>query len=121
MKGRIWKDLTLADITLIVLLLLATVLSGIYFTRKPHDRSVYIYKNGIKYGEYPLQKDAIIRVDEHNTVEIRSGKVGMRFADCPDKRCVKQGYGNMLPIICLPNKLVVEVKASEDEKKFLLQ
>ncbi|HRY84255.1 MAG TPA: NusG domain II-containing protein [Candidatus Cloacimonadota bacterium] len=44
----------------------------------------------------------------------------MSYADCPDKRCVKQGASDMFPIICLPNHVVVEIKTSGGKKQFLL-
>jgi len=114
------KRITISDITLGVLLVILMILSASVFYRKESDRAVFIYKNGIKFGEYPIIRDKVVVIDEHNTIQIRNGRVRMLKADCKDKRCVKQGYNDLLPIICLPNKLVVEIKRSEAEKKFLL-
>lgn len=49
---------------------------------------------------------------EHNTVEIKNGKVKVTWADCKNQICVehraisKKGES----IICLPNKVIVEIE-----------
>ncbi|WP_353096653.1 NusG domain II-containing protein [Tissierella praeacuta] len=51
----------------------------------------------------------------YNLVEIGEDKVRVIEADCPDKIDVLQGYiskpGEI--IVCLPNKLVIEIKGTE--------
>jgi hypothetical protein len=44
-----------------------------------------------------------------NTIEIKEGKICVSQAECPDHTCVKMGTlnSNALPIVCLPNHLVV--------------
>nr|WP_318684815.1 NusG domain II-containing protein [uncultured Acetatifactor sp.] len=55
-----------------------------------------------------------------NVVEVRPGSIGIISADCPDQICVRQGFigSPLLPITCLPNKLVIQLRghdaASED-------
>lgn len=71
-------------------------------------------------GEYPLEEDRDIAIDMHNRLRISDHKVRMIYADCPDKRCIKQGASNMFPIICLPNRLVVEIKNLKGDKQFIL-
>jgi hypothetical protein len=80
-----------------------------------------VYKDNALMGVYPLPMDKTIDIDQHNSIEIRGDRVRMIKADCRDKRCVKQGFSSTLPIICLPNHLIVEVKQSETERKFILQ
>lgn len=48
----------------------------------------------------------------HNEIEVRPGSIGILSADCPDKLCVNQGFirSSLLPITCLPNKLVIQVR-----------
>lgn len=45
-----------------------------------------------------------------NTVEIKDGRIRVKDADCPDKVCVKTGWlsSSAVPIVCLPNHLVIE-------------
>lgn len=52
-----------------------------------------------------------------NQVEIRPGSIGILSADCPDKLCVHQGFisTSLLPITCLPNKLVIQIRYENTE------
>lgn len=53
-----------------------------------------------------------------NTIQVRPGAIGICDADCPDRLCVKMGYADssLLPIICLPHSLVIEVVEKEGVK-----
>ncbi|HPB18236.1 MAG TPA: NusG domain II-containing protein [Candidatus Cloacimonas sp.] len=119
--NSILNDLRPADIGLIVLVILTIILSGGYFFRHKPDSKVYIYKANQLFGIYSLEEDKMIVIDVHNTVEIKNGKVRMKFSDCPDKRCVKQGFTKSMPIICLPNQVSIEIKANQNDKKLILQ
>lgn len=51
-----------------------------------------------------------------NTLCIDEGSVWLKEADCPDQICVQTGkirYAGQ-SIICLPHKVVVEIKEAED-------
>lgn len=49
-----------------------------------------------------------------NTVEVAPGRVRVSQAGCPDHICVEQGWieDGALPIICLPNRLVVRIEGA---------
>lgn len=51
-----------------------------------------------------------------NTISVRPKAIGMTDADCPDRLCVSMGYADssLLPIVCLPHALVIEVTAVSD-------
>lgn len=115
------RHLSISDLGLIILCLIGIVVSW-QLTRQEKDKQqVFIYKDNVLWGEYPLSRDRVIEIDEHNTIEIKDAKVRMLHADCPDKRCIKMGYVQSVPIICLPNQVLIEIKAKEDERKFILQ
>lgn len=44
-----------------------------------------------------------------NTILIRDGEIRVTEAECPDQTCVKMGklYSENLPIVCVPNHLIV--------------
>lgn len=50
-----------------------------------------------------------------NKIEVRPESIGIISASCPDKLCVHQGFINnsQLPIICLPNRLVIQIRQEE--------
>lgn len=47
-----------------------------------------------------------------NTIEVSPGGIAITQADCPDQICVLQGRitDSLLPITCLPHRLVIELK-----------
>ena len=53
--------------------------------------------------------------NSYNTVLVQQGHVRMLEASCPDQVCVNQGWisDSSLPIVCLPNKLVIEIVGGE--------
>ena len=82
-----------------------------------------IYVNDVLYEAVPLNKDAVIIVDQGdgkvNRVEVKDGEIFMLDSTCADHLCVDQGA--MSPenyekrpllnwIICLPNMVTVELR-----------
>ena len=51
-----------------------------------------------------------------NTIEVEPGRIRVREAGCPDQVCLGQGYisDGTVPIVCLPNKLVIEITGGGD-------
>ena len=70
------------------------------------------------YGTYRLDEDQTIDISGMNVLVIENGQVKMKEASCPDLLCVhhkaisKDGES----IICLPNKVVVEVDSKENSQ-----
>lgn len=50
-----------------------------------------------------------------NTIEAEHGRIRVVSADCPKKICVSQGWisSSALPIVCLPNKVVIKIQAKD--------
>ena len=46
-----------------------------------------------------------------NTILVEKGRIRVEAADCPDQVCVGQGFisDGTVPIVCLPNHLVIEI------------
>ena len=51
-----------------------------------------------------------------NLIEICDGRIRVAEADCPDQLCVQMGWlqNSGLPIVCLPNRLVIQYAQSLD-------
>lgn len=80
---------------------------------------VTVKVNGEIEGVYSLSEDQEISINEgSNILVIKNGKADMKEADCPDKLCVNQKAvsKNNENIICLPNKVIVEVDSSENSE-----
>lgn len=51
-----------------------------------------------------------------NTLRISHGSVQVVEADCPGQDCVRQGAisDGIIPIVCLPHKLVIEIEKTDE-------
>ena len=51
----------------------------------------------------------------YNIVHVEHGAISVSEANCPDQVCVHQGRitGSMVPIACLPHRLVIEIVEAE--------
>ena len=100
----------------------------LYFVVKPllsvSGSEFRILVDGETYGEYSLDEDQEIEVvvdgKVTNIVTVKDKKADMTDADCPDKLCVMQKAisNENESIICLPNKVVVEVTKSEEKSEY---
>lgn len=90
------------------------------FTRMTQKDGAYavVTVDGEVYGTYPLDTDTEVRIgdnEHYNVLVIKDGEAEITEASCPDKLCVKQGKAEYdgQSIICLPNKVVVEIKGGK--------
>jgi hypothetical protein len=69
--------------------------------------------DGQLYGNYPLDVEGEFDINGSNTLMIKDGYAYMLEADCPDGLCMKMGKINRngQSIICLPNKIVIEISS----------
>ena len=99
--------------TLLSVVLIAVL--GILLFRTEGD-TVTVTVDGRLFGEYPLGEDREVEIKNgngYNLLVIEGGKAYVKSANCPDGICSSHrpvGYGGE-SIICLPNKVVVEVHA----------
>ncbi len=86
--------------------------------------TAYIYQDGTLVKQINLSSVAeeytLTLYDSDggmNTILIHPGSIAVTSADCPDQVCVHQGAirNSLLPITCLPHKLVIELKANRTD------
>jgi hypothetical protein len=105
----------------LVLLIAIIALFYINITKKNGDKAI-IRVDGKIYKEVALNKDITIRIpgaeEGTNLLVIKDGIVDMTDASCPDKLCVhhKPIRYNGESIICLPNKVSVEIVSRKDQE-----
>lgn len=70
---------------------------------------------GAVTGEYTLSYTGKSGIT--NVVEVKPGKIRVREATCPDQICVYQGWitESVMPIVCLPNSLIISIASGESE------
>jgi len=88
------------------------------FDLNPGNAETIVIKvNGKIYAEVSLsqEKDIEIYHDDGtlmNIVRIKEKKAYMIYANCPDKRCMRQNYF----IACLPNRVTIEITGGKNDK-----
>lgn len=77
-----------------------------------------LYQNGELVREIDLDKvktpysfEILSEQGGSNTVSVERGRIRISQADCPDRICVNRGWisDGTEPIVCLPNKLLIEI------------
>lgn len=86
---------------------------------KPKSSYVNITQDGRLLYTLDLtkEKDRTFTVEyggKKNIIEIKDGRIRMLEAECPDHICVNTGWLEDVPIVCLPNRLVIEFADSKE-------
>lgn len=109
---------------LIGIVLTSALVVAIRKNQPYQNKTARIYQNGELINEINLDKItdpiAFNIADDNghiNTVRAELGRICMISADCPDKICVNQGWidNGVIPIVCLPNKVTVEIIGTTDD------
>ena len=85
-----------------------------------HNAKAVVTIDGEVYGSFPLDTDHVEKIDlpdgSYNILEIKDGKADITEASCPDGICVDHRAVNKQSqsIVCLPNKVVVEIESGEE-------
>lgn len=103
-----------AAVALVILLVIS------FFLKGKHGGQIVVTVGGEVYGSYTLDRaqEIPIVIDgvTTNLLIIKDGKADMLEANCPDGLCVQQAKisKNNEMIVCLPNKVVVQVVDGEE-------
>jgi hypothetical protein len=114
---------------LLILLAILMVISFLWIWN-PLDRILetgkpiaYIYQNGellekinLDSVHAPYTLMIINSGERWNEVEVKPGSIGIKHANCPNQLCISQGFvsRSLLPITCLPNRLVIRLRFEAD-------
>jgi len=119
--------LTKGDKYLIILIIVISLVS-LFYTKNSafnvDEKYISIQVDGkeikrIIFDKKLIGKTIPIKTEfGYNLIEIGDEKVRVIEADCPDQLDVKQGYISKTGeiIVCLPNRLVIEIKGIKDER-----
>ena len=109
-------------IVLAVLIFAVGIAGSIIVLNSPPKSCVNVVQGGRVIYRFDLDKteDKTFDVEYHgskNTIEIKDGKIRVKSAECPDKTCVHMGWlqSSAMPIVCLPNHLVIEIVGDDSE------
>lgn len=87
------------------------------------DKYALIYRDGdlmyyINLNDVDAPYEITISGDDgaYNTILVENGRISMSKASCPDRICVNTGVitSSFLPVVCLPNKVIIQIKDVSD-------
>ena len=87
---------------------------------KESGKTAEVLQDGTPLYTFSLKDapDQTIRVEyegRYNIIQIEGGQIRVLEADCPDQICVQMGWlHSAAPIVCLPNRLVIQYKDGEE-------
>lgn len=96
------------------------LVGSILLLQRPNTDIIEIIQAGEVLYQLDLQQteNQIIEVEYEgrvNRIEIQNHQIHMLTADCPDHTCVNMGWlDSSAPIVCLPNRLVIQFSRDED-------
>ena len=104
----------------VLLFLCAAAALGLYVLREDGD-TVTVSIDGQLYAEYPLTEDRVVELISDggfNRLVIEDGYAYVEEASCPDGICSSHRpiSHNGESIICLPNKVVIEIHRREQNQ-----
>ena len=104
-------------ILLVIFLAVISFFHGInMLSRRNEAKTVIVSVDGEFYGTYSLNKNQEIKINDTNVLIIRDGCTYMKESTCSEQVCVKHKpiSKNKETIICLPNKLIVELNGGDE-------
>lgn len=116
------------DVIAIAFVFLLALLTGIFFLRQAkttEDKILVIYQDGKKCRELPLSEDTevVIQGAYTNRIVVRDGKAAIIESDCPGRDCVYSGWMEEggKTIVCLPNRVLLQIEESEQTVDFIVR
>lgn len=111
--------------TLWILLFLCVIIISVlslFIIKQNKDNSVVkIYRDNSLIKTLNLPQNQTVKIDcdedNYNEVTVKNGKVKMSYSTCKNQICVNHGEitDATLPIVCVPNHLVVTIESSDDK------
>ena len=98
-------------LTVCIVLSLIISFSVWFFCKDKIGSKVIVTQNGEVVYEASLFENKTVKL-KGNTIEIKNGKVAVTWADCKNQICKnhKQISKKGESIICLPNKVIAQIK-----------
>ena len=106
----------------VFIILLLTVLSflpvmifGLQQNTATAEKEAVLRVDGTEIKTFPLMAGDKSYTYNYNLIEIDGDRVRIKEADCDDQICVRRGWAtkNGETIVCLPHKLVIEVRSTD--------
>lgn len=109
------------DFLIIVIFVITAVILWLLFNRMPGEITngeVVVYKDRRVIEVIPLTAEKTVVIEDENgnrnVVQVEGGKARIVEANCRDQICVntRSAQANGQSIICLPNRVAVEIRST---------
>ncbi len=117
------------DLIIIIVLIMLSLMPIRFLISSNNNvdlKRVIINVNGEEYETLELKENIneIIKIEEGlgvNEICINKGQVYMNHSNCTDKVCMSQGKIRKIgeSIVCLPNRVFIEIKGDEEAESIL--
>ena len=109
------RTIIISCIMVIVVSVICLVLALKGRNERLHTAVITVYGKVVRTVDLDEASDETFRVESengYNTICISDGEISVIEASCPDKMCINHGAlkTEYLPIVCLPNKLIIELR-----------
>lgn len=92
----------------------------VWYALSPRGGIAEIYSDGILVETVNLNEDTEFTIysddSNYNVFKVADGCIGIIESNCPHKDCINQGFisCNNETIVCLPHKITVRIKQSDN-------
>lgn len=123
-SNKFWITLVLC------VLLISIILSAVIFIYQGSGTVASVYQSGKLIKQIHLDTVStpytfvVKSENEHfNTISVEQGRICVSESSCPDHVCVNTGWiaDGMIPIVCLPNELVIQIKSETNDIDIAVQ
>lgn len=117
---KYFKLLSKADLTLIFILIFFALFIFFFQINQKATTYVNVLINDKLEFRKNLNKDEIFKIKKGVIAQIKAGKIAIIENDCKNQICVKQGFSNSVPIVCLPNKILLSLEDDFPDDEILV-
>jgi hypothetical protein len=108
------KDLTITDFCIISLILFSGIIIFFFQINHKNDVQIIISVNNEIYHTTDFHNNKI-SIENYAILEIQDNKARITNSTCKNKLCEHQGWSNSLPIVCVPNKIIVSFNKKKNK------
>ena len=114
-------------IFLCIAIFIISALGCVWILTRSHGNLVEIIQDGsvierLDLSEAEDQTIEVVYDGRVNVIQIEDHRICVSEADCPDHTCINMGWlDSSVPIVCLPNHLVIQFVGQETDMDILIQ
>ena len=117
-RYMVFKHLTITDFIIISLILISAGASLLHtITNKSDQNQVTISLNNRIYTIEDMKHTNTITLDTLAVIEINNQKARITYSTCRNQLCVNQGWSNSLPVVCVPNRVMLEFNRNRNRRQ----